>query len=43
MLDEYYDVRGWTRDGVPRRSALLRLGLKEVAMDLEARGIKLEE
>ncbi|ADL19700.1 Tungsten-containing aldehyde:ferredoxin oxidoreductase [Acidilobus saccharovorans 345-15] len=43
MLDEYYDVRGWTRDGVPRRSTLLRLGLKEVAMDLEARGIKLED
>jgi aldehyde:ferredoxin oxidoreductase len=43
MLDEYYDVRGWTRDGVPRRSALLRLGLKEVAMDLEARGVKLED
>jgi aldehyde:ferredoxin oxidoreductase len=28
MLDEYYDARGWTRDGVPIRSKLeeLRLG-----------------
>lgn len=28
MLDEYYDVRGWTRDGVPTRAKLeeLRMG-----------------
>ena len=43
MLDEYYDVRGWTRDGVPKRSTLLRLGLDEVAKDLEARGVRVSD
>ena len=27
MLDEYYDTRGWTRDGVPTESKLTELGL----------------
>ncbi|MBC7293870.1 MAG: ABC transporter ATP-binding protein, partial [Thermoleophilia bacterium] len=27
MLDEYYDARGWTRDGIPTREKLEELGL----------------
>jgi aldehyde:ferredoxin oxidoreductase len=27
MLDEYYDYRGWTRDGIPTRGRLDALGL----------------
>jgi len=29
MLDEYCDLRGWTRDGVPKCELLTRLGLQE--------------
>ncbi len=28
MLDEYYDVRGWDRDGVPTEETIKKLGLK---------------
>jgi aldehyde:ferredoxin oxidoreductase len=28
MLDEYYDFRGWSREGIPKEELLLRLGLK---------------
>jgi aldehyde:ferredoxin oxidoreductase len=31
MLDEYYDVRGWTRDGVPTRAKLEELRMGYVA------------
>ncbi len=41
MLDEYYMVRGWTSDGVPRLETLKRLGLADVASDLEMRGVSL--
>ena len=27
MLDEYYDLRGWSRDGIPKKETLDRLGL----------------
>ena len=27
MLNEYYDYRGWTRDGIPTRAKLEALGL----------------
>jgi aldehyde:ferredoxin oxidoreductase len=27
MLPEYYKVRGWTKDGVPTKETLKRLGL----------------
>jgi aldehyde:ferredoxin oxidoreductase len=33
-LDEYYDRRGWTRDGVPRRETLGGLGLHDAARQL---------
>jgi aldehyde:ferredoxin oxidoreductase len=42
MLDEYYDVRGWTRDGLPTRQALHRVGLDDVA-DILAESGKLVE
>jgi len=29
MLDEYYDLRGWSTEGIPKEETLLRLGLKE--------------
>ena len=29
MLDEYYDLRGWSKDGVPKEGTLLRLGLNK--------------
>jgi len=27
MLPEYYELRGWTRDGVPKRETLERLAI----------------
>jgi aldehyde:ferredoxin oxidoreductase len=34
LLDEYYDARGWDRQGRPRASTLRRLGLEDVAGSL---------
>ncbi len=34
MLDEYYQARGWSRDGVPTKAKLLSLGLKDIADDI---------
>jgi len=31
-LDEYYDLRGWTRDGVPTESRIQELGIENVAI-----------
>ena len=28
MLDQYYELRGWTRDGVPPDEKLSQLGLR---------------
>jgi aldehyde:ferredoxin oxidoreductase len=41
-LDEYYTARGWdVATGIPRRSTLEKLGLKDVADDLEKKyGVK---
>ncbi len=36
MLDEYYEARGWDRKGIPRKSTLDRLGMSDVAENLEA-------
>jgi len=39
MLDEYYTVRGWrVSDGIPTPETLRRLGLEDVAADLEKQG-----
>ncbi len=31
VLDAYYDVRGWDKEGIPKASHLKKLGLKEIA------------
>jgi aldehyde:ferredoxin oxidoreductase len=30
MLDDYYDLRGWDRDGVPRKETLVKLRLGDL-------------
>jgi aldehyde:ferredoxin oxidoreductase len=35
LLSEYYDLRGWTREGVPTKSKLIELGLEDVSSVLE--------
>jgi len=35
MLDVYYQKRGWGKNGVPKRGTLEKLGLTEVANQLE--------
>ena len=39
MLDDYYALRGWQPDGVPRPDRLIELGLDDVRRDLGCRGI----
>jgi aldehyde:ferredoxin oxidoreductase len=34
MLDRYYDLRGWSRDGIPTPETLERLGLKAQGRDV---------
>jgi aldehyde:ferredoxin oxidoreductase len=43
MLDEYYEVRNWSKDGLPKRSELVRLGLSDVADELTKMGKLVEE
>jgi aldehyde:ferredoxin oxidoreductase len=38
MLDQYYALRGWTREGVPTRERLAALGLEDVSDRLGAAG-----
>ncbi len=38
LLDEYYDLRGWDRNGRPTAKTLERLGLRDVAAELQALG-----
>jgi len=42
LLDEYYEYRGWNREGVPKKETLQKLGLDFVYEDFAKRGI-LEE
>jgi aldehyde:ferredoxin oxidoreductase len=39
LLTWYYTARGWNENGIPTEETLLRVGLSEVAEDLEARGL----
>jgi aldehyde:ferredoxin oxidoreductase len=39
FLDDYYEERGWNKDGVPTREKLLELGLEKVLEDLEKLGL----
>ncbi len=34
MLDEYYEARNWTKDGIPTEEKLIELGLKDTVKDL---------
>ena len=38
MLDEYYEARGWTKEGVPTFAKLNELDLGEVIEKLQANG-----
>jgi aldehyde:ferredoxin oxidoreductase len=35
LIDEYYDVSGYTRDGIPTPQKLKELGLEKVITDIE--------
>jgi aldehyde:ferredoxin oxidoreductase len=37
ILDEFYSLKGWDSNGIPTRETLEKLGLKDVADDLEER------
>lgn len=39
MLDAYYEFKGWTKDGIPTKETLDRLGLNYVSEDFVQRGI----
>ena len=39
MIDNYYEVRGWTHEGIPTKKTLEESGLDYVAQDLERRGV----
>ncbi len=39
LLDQYYEFKGWNKDGVPTRQTLDKLGLSYVGEDLMKRGI----
>ena len=34
FLDNYYDLRGWTREGIPSKAKLEELGIDYVAADM---------
>jgi aldehyde:ferredoxin oxidoreductase len=39
ILDKYYELRGWTKEGNPTRKKLDELGLQEVADALGKAGL----
>jgi aldehyde:ferredoxin oxidoreductase len=39
LLDDYYQFKGWTRDGIPTKETLDKLGLNYVSEDFIKRGI----
>lgn len=43
LLDAYYKFKGWNNQGIPTQATLHELGLDDVAQDLTARGILVEE
>jgi aldehyde:ferredoxin oxidoreductase len=38
-IDRFYEIKGWTPEGVPTRETLENLNLNDVLEDLEARGL----
>lgn len=43
LLDDYYEFKGWDRQGIPKKETLENLDLGYVAEDFERRGIWKEE
>ncbi|RLG46998.1 MAG: aldehyde:ferredoxin oxidoreductase, partial [Thermoproteota archaeon] len=42
MLDEYYQLRNWDLEtGIPKRETFERLGMSDIAEELEKSGVKL--
>ena len=41
MLDEYYGLMGWDKDGVPKRETLDKYGMSDIADKLASRGVNL--
>jgi aldehyde:ferredoxin oxidoreductase len=39
-LDNYYELREWNHDGVPRKETLLKLGLHDVVNDICFKKVK---
>jgi aldehyde:ferredoxin oxidoreductase len=39
MLDDYYRLRGWDKNGIPTREKLKELGIEDVADSLEKAGV----
>lgn len=35
IIEQYYDVRGWDRNGIPSKETLARLGLEELDRDID--------
>ena len=36
MLDEFYKARGWDKNGKPKKSSLVKLGMKNIADAINA-------
>jgi len=41
LLDWYYEIRGWDKNGIPRKSTLENSGLSKEAREMENYGVKL--
>jgi len=39
LLDEYYKLKGWNKEGIPTQESLHELGLDHVSEDFIQRGI----
>ncbi|MBW1998196.1 MAG: aldehyde dehydrogenase, partial [Deltaproteobacteria bacterium] len=39
LLDDYYEFKGWDREGIPKKETLDELDLGYVSEDFERRGI----
>ena len=42
LLDDYYQFKGWSKEGIPTMETLVKLGLEYVQKDFEQRGISVE-
>ena len=39
-LSQYFALRGWDENGIPTRETLEKYGLKDIADELDARGVR---